>query len=148
MDSTIQHRSSGHCGAAAPGGNQMNTVQTSGGCCGPAQSSGGLSRFLPNWLGGSRGLIVAAIFAVAMGMAFGWPALVALGVAPIILSLLPCAVMCAFGLCMMGKGRQPGSGQGAVQQAPAGDQTPALFTTPALTSPSPDTCAREPAGLA
>lgn len=148
MDSTIQHRSSGHCGAAAPGGNQMNTVQTSGGCCGPAQSSGGLSRFLPNWLGGSRGLIVAAVFVVGMGMAFGWPALVALGVAPIILSLLPCAVMCAFGLCMIGKGRQPGPAQGAVQQMPAGDQAPALLAAAAQASPPPNAYAREPAGRA
>jgi hypothetical protein len=37
------------------------------------------------------------------GAALGWPWLVAVGAAPIILSVLPCAVMCALGLCMMGK---------------------------------------------
>ena len=145
---SIQQRSSGHCGTAAPAGTQMAAVQTGGGCCGPSQSSGGLSRFVPNWLGGSRGLIVATVFVVGMGMAFGWPALVALGAAPIILSLLPCAVMCPFGLCMMGKGRQAGSAQNSVQQIPAGDQTPALLTAEVQASPSPDAYAREPARLA
>jgi hypothetical protein len=42
---------------------------------------------------------VAAILLVA-GVAFGWGWLVAAGVAPLLLSVLPCAVMCALGLCM------------------------------------------------
>ena len=37
---------------------------------------------------------------VAIGMYFNWSWFVAAGVAPIILSILPCAAMCAFGLCM------------------------------------------------
>jgi len=37
---------------------------------------------------------------VAIGMFFNWSWFVAAGVAPIILSILPCAAMCALGLCI------------------------------------------------
>ncbi|RTM10910.1 MAG: hypothetical protein EKK31_01575 [Hyphomicrobiales bacterium] len=51
-------------------------------------------------LGGTRGLIaVGAAIAVA-GIALNWSWLVAVGIAPVLLSLLPCAAMCALGLCM------------------------------------------------
>jgi hypothetical protein len=51
-----------------------------------------------------RGLIVLAAIAVGAGLSFSWPWLVAVGLAPILLTALPCAVMCALGLCMMRKG--------------------------------------------
>jgi hypothetical protein len=47
-----------------------------------------------------RGLIVLAALSLALGLAFNWSWFVAIGAAPIILAVLPCAVMCAFGLCM------------------------------------------------
>lgn len=47
-----------------------------------------------------RGLIALAALLLALGFASNWSWLVAVGVAPIILAVLPCAVMCAFGLCM------------------------------------------------
>jgi hypothetical protein len=50
-------------------------------------------------------LIAGATLAVAAGVAFNWSALVALGVAPLILGLLPCAAMCALGLCANRLGR-------------------------------------------
>jgi hypothetical protein len=34
------------------------------------------------------------------GIAFNWSWLVAAGIAPILLAVLPCAVMCGLGLCM------------------------------------------------
>ena len=43
------------------------------------------------WAGGSA-VVLAAVFS------WGW--LVAIGVAPLILAFLPCAAMCALGLCM------------------------------------------------
>lgn len=52
------------------------------------------------YLGGRRGLIVLAIVAAVAGLAFNWGWLVAIGVAPILLALAPCAAMCALGLCM------------------------------------------------
>jgi hypothetical protein len=46
-------------------------------------------------------LVGVATAIVAFGLFLGWGWLAALGVAPIILSLLPCVAMCALGLCMM-----------------------------------------------
>ena len=49
---------------------------------------------------GERGLIVLAIGIAAGGMAMNWGWLVAVGIAPILLVIIPCAAMCALGLCM------------------------------------------------
>ena len=38
---------------------------------------------------------------VAIGMYFNWGWFVAIGMAPLLLAVLPCAVMCGLGLCMM-----------------------------------------------
>lgn len=131
-----------------PESGKLAAVQGGGGCCAPS-SGGAMGRMKPRWFGGRRGLIVGAIAVGGAGLAFGWPTLVALGIAPILISLAPCAAMCALGLCMMGKGRQGGPTQSnTVQQVPAGDQTPALLTAQAEASPSPDAYLREPAGLA
>lgn len=51
-------------------------------------------------LRGRRGLIVLAVLVVGAGAASSWAWLVAAGVAPLLLSILPCAAMCALGLCM------------------------------------------------
>jgi hypothetical protein len=47
-----------------------------------------------------RGLIGIAVLLLALGLAFNWSSLIAVGAAPLILAVLPCTVMCAFGLCM------------------------------------------------
>ena len=52
------------------------------------------------WLGGRFGLITVMAIVVGGGLWLNWSWLVYLGVAPLILSVLPCAVMCALGLCM------------------------------------------------
>lgn len=52
------------------------------------------------YLSRPRTLIVLAIAAIAAGLAFNWSWLVAAGVAPLLLTLLPCAAMCALHLCM------------------------------------------------
>ena len=54
-----------------------------------------------------RGLIFSGIVIVGAGLALGWNWFAALGVAPLILSLVPCALMCALGLCMMAPGNAP-----------------------------------------
>jgi hypothetical protein len=47
-------------------------------------------------------LVALAGLAIALGLYFGgWGWLVAAGLAPILLSTLPCLIMCAFGVCMM-----------------------------------------------
>ncbi|MCZ8548193.1 DUF4231 domain-containing protein [Mesorhizobium qingshengii] len=52
------------------------------------------------YLGGRRGLIVAGASVAVAGVAFNWGWLVAAGIAPLLLAMLPCAAMCALGLCM------------------------------------------------
>ena len=52
------------------------------------------------YLSGRRGLIMLALAFVVAGMTLNWSALVAAGVAPVLLALAPCAAMCALGLCM------------------------------------------------
>ncbi len=52
---------------------------------------------------GTRGLLILAAVVVAAGLAINWSWVVAIGLAPILLAVLPCAAMCALGLCMMPK---------------------------------------------
>jgi hypothetical protein len=52
------------------------------------------------YLGSRRGMIALGLVTVAAGAAFNWDWLVAIGAAPVILALAPCAAMCALGLCM------------------------------------------------
>lgn len=52
---------------------------------------------------GARGLIILAAVMVAAGLALDWSWVVAIGLAPILLAALPCAVMCALGMCMRPK---------------------------------------------
>jgi hypothetical protein len=50
---------------------------------------------------GKRWILVAlATFVVVAGLALNWSWLVATGIAPILLTALPCLVMCGAGLCM------------------------------------------------
>lgn len=51
-------------------------------------------------LGGRRGLILLTVIVLGAGLVFNWSWLVAAGMAPLLLMLAPCAVMCALGLCM------------------------------------------------
>lgn len=52
---------------------------------------------------GRRGLLITALAVIGAGMALNWGWLTAIGAAPLILSLAPCAVMCAAGYCVMCK---------------------------------------------
>lgn len=65
---------------------------------------------------GRRGWLSAGLALIAAGMVFNWGWLTAIGAAPLILALAPCAVMCAAGLCVMG-----GSKTGATKNDPAAE---------------------------
>lgn len=52
------------------------------------------------YLRGRRGVFALAAVALVAGLAFGWSWLVAVGIAPLLLTALPCVAMCALGLCM------------------------------------------------
>ena len=65
---------------------------------------------------GRRGLILAAMAAIAAGLWLNWGWMTAIGAAPLILALAPCAVMCGLGLCMKG-----GSKSCSSKSNPAGE---------------------------
>ena len=46
------------------------------------------------------GLLMGGGAVLVTGVALNWGWLTAIGIAPILVALLPCAVMCALGLCM------------------------------------------------
>lgn len=71
------------------------------------------------YLGGRRGLLVLAAVAFAAGLWLGWPTLVAAGIAPILIALAPCAVMCALGLCMGRMGKPTAASPSSDTDAPA-----------------------------
>ena len=74
------------------------------------------------YLGGRTGIIVAGAAALGVSAFFNWGWLVAIGVAPLLLTALPCAAMCALGLCMKGGSKPSGDGQ-TPQGTSAGDTT-------------------------
>ncbi|UWS81685.1 hypothetical protein N1037_20750 (plasmid) [Phaeobacter sp. G2] len=51
---------------------------------------------------GRRGLILGAMALIGAGLWLNWGWVAAIGAAPLILAVAPCAVMCGLGLCMMG----------------------------------------------
>lgn len=51
-------------------------------------------------IGRGRALILLGLAVAGAGVALNWSWLAAIGVAPVLLSLAPCAAMCALGLCM------------------------------------------------
>ena len=82
-------------------------------------------RLLPA-LRGRRALAVLGLAVVAAGLAWQWTWLTAIGVAPILVSLAPCAAMCALGLCMTGRsGRSCPAGESRSEPG-AGAATPGM----------------------
>lgn len=63
-------------------------------------------------------LTVLAVAGLGSGLVLGWDSLVALGASTFILALLPCAVMCALGICASRMGKKDAGGtSNAVTQA-------------------------------
>lgn len=46
-------------------------------------------------------LVASAALVIGAGLYLNWPAVAALGIAPLIVALAPCAIMCALGFCAM-----------------------------------------------
>ena len=107
---------------AAPAIGDVPSVM-SGSCCAPASSmqpSGGLLR---SWIGDWRVLGVAGLAVTSTGLGLGWNWLTAVGIAPIIVSTAPCLIMCALGVCVMGRGRQASSSQPVARASEPTTQT-------------------------
>ncbi len=58
-------------------------------------------------------LIGLAIGGAIAGLALGWDWVVAAGLAPLVVSVLPCVAMCALGMCAMRGGQKSCQGEGA-----------------------------------
>src|SRR6266496_2852473 len=58
-------------------------------------------------------LIGLAIGGAIAGLALGWDWVVAAGLAPLVVSVLPCVAMCALGMCAMRGGQKSRQGEGA-----------------------------------
>src|SRR5919106_4856214 len=76
----------------------MSSRETAG-ATGPSLAQDWLSA-LRYWLRGRNGVIAMIVLAVVIGAALNWSWLTAVGIAPLLLAVLPCAVMCGLGLCM------------------------------------------------
>ncbi len=64
----------------------------------PARDLSYVARY---YLAGWRGVLVLAVIAALVSIGFSWSWLVAAGIAPILLSTLPCLIMCGLGFCML-----------------------------------------------
>ena len=64
-------------------------------------------------------LVASAALIIGAGLYLNWPAVVTLGLAPLILTFAPCALMCALGLCAMS-----GNKNMTVGKPPAQDDEP------------------------
>ena len=89
-----------------------------------------LRYYLGNW----RAMFILATIVIVAGLALNWSWLVAVGVAPLLLSTLPCLVMCAVGVCAMCR-------SGDKQSAPVRDlaevaTSPATLAVTATDNPS------------
>jgi hypothetical protein len=100
------------------------------------------------YLGNRWALIGLIVLAAAIGLYFGgWGWLVAAGLAPIILSTLPCLIMCGFGVCMMCRGMK----QSTVSRDAADATTPPVALTAAKIddrSAGVSSCCHEPTDAA
>lgn len=95
--------------------------------------------YLRYQLRGRRGIILAVVALGVPALWIGWPWLVVAGIAPLLIAFAPCAIMCALGLCMMGKscskseaGAAPSAGPAAsgLQNAALGsDSSPSSGTS-------------------
>ena len=88
------------------------------------RSAQAVREFLRHWLSGRRGLIIGGVVVVISGLALGWNWLTAIGVAPVLLSLAPCAAMCAVGACAMMKGNASCANSPAPDQAKPSESAP------------------------
>ncbi|KUM27840.1 hypothetical protein AU467_35245 [Mesorhizobium loti] len=52
------------------------------------------------FLGNRRALLILGAVVLGLGLVFKWNWVVAAGIAPFLLAVLPCVAMCALGLCM------------------------------------------------
>jgi len=77
-------------------------------------------------------LTVLAVAGVGSGLVLGWDSLVVLGVSTFILALLPCAAMCALGICASRMGKKEAGGSTAAVSVPPKEVVPPAIVTAAI----------------
>lgn len=92
--------------------NQINTTPTA-----EPSLTRQIADLLKHWFRGRRGLIALVVLVLGTGAYLNWSWLVAAGIAPILVTLAPCAAMCALGLCMKGGAGNSCSTTGEAQTA-------------------------------
>ncbi|MEO6298880.1 MAG: hypothetical protein ABIV25_14605 [Paracoccaceae bacterium] len=76
-------------------------TEQSASCCSPAADHTGGAKY--GWRTiGRRGRFLIVAIAAAGGLYLNWGWAVAIGLAPILIAIAPCAIMCGLGICMMG----------------------------------------------
>mgnify|MGYP001589946685 CR=1 FL=1 len=85
--------------------------------------------YVGHYLGGRRGLILLTVAALGVGLVLNWSWLVAVGIAPLLLALAPCAAMCALGLCMNNMGGKSCSTQSGPVDQSTGTSASSTATT-------------------
>jgi hypothetical protein len=71
-------------------------------------------------------LILLTVAAGAAGLALNWSWLVAVGIAPLLLALAPCAAMCALGLCAHKMADKPDAPRAAPESAQKTEAAPQI----------------------
>jgi hypothetical protein len=105
----------------------VNTSSTSKSCCSAGTKRGG------SWASDRRLLIAAALVIGAGALWMGWPWLVVAGVAPLLVALAPCLLMCG-AMCAVKACCKPSPKADAVTQ-----EAPKLLTNAAQNKlPSPE----------
>jgi hypothetical protein len=89
-------------------------------CCSTATFPSDVVR---SWTRDRRVLAAAGLAVAGSGLMLGWDWLTAIGVAPLIVSAAPCLLMCALGLCMMGRGHQANPGSPVAPPGVSADST-------------------------
>lgn len=70
-----------------------------------------VTRVLRTAIGQPVILVVSAALIVGAGLYLNWPTIVGLGIAPLVLMLAPCTLMCALGLCGKSGGKNKTGGE-------------------------------------
>lgn len=105
--------------------------------------SADIFRYIRYQLRRRRGLIVGIVTLAVAGLWFSWPWLVVAGIAPILIAIAPCAIMCALGLCgrhFVSGANQPEAGSNVTRSqtsccspAPSVEETPTTSPAKQLT---------------
>lgn len=97
------------------------------------------------YLGNRRVILALSSLAVVVSLYFGgWGWLVAAGLAPILLSTLPCLVMCVFGVCAMCRSNKTETTTSSTVVEPTPSQTALSVVTAGQTKTEISSCCSSP----